>query len=68
MYYATYADAYLVTLSERLRTEQASGAQAWCIFDNTATHAAWDDAGKLRRMLRGADMPGAGSRRRRADA
>ena len=68
MYYSTYADEYLVTLSERLRAEQASGAQVWCIFDNTALHAAWDDATKVRRMLGGADMPGAGSRRRRTDA
>lgn len=68
MYYSAYPDAYLVTLTERLGAEQAGGGQVWCVFDNTATHTARDDATKPRRMLHRSDMLSAESHRRQPDA
>jgi uncharacterized protein YecE (DUF72 family)/general stress protein 26 len=65
MYYSAYPDAYLVTLTERLSAEQARGAQVWCVFDNTANHAAWDDATRLRRMLHESNMLSAKPHRKR---
>jgi uncharacterized protein YecE (DUF72 family) len=46
MYYSAYSCAYLRELRLKIRTQ--SGAEAWCIFDNTARHASWDNALQLR--------------------
>jgi uncharacterized protein YecE (DUF72 family) len=46
MYYSAYSCAYLRDLRLKIRTQ--SGTEAWCIFDNTALHASWDNALQLR--------------------
>ncbi|HEX4129386.1 MAG TPA: DUF72 domain-containing protein [Pirellulales bacterium] len=40
MYYSSYDDAYLDRLAEQLREHATTGPRTWCIFDNTARHAA----------------------------
>jgi uncharacterized protein YecE (DUF72 family) len=42
MYYSKYSDAELATLAVKVKSSDAK--DAWCIFDNTARGAAWDDA------------------------
>ncbi len=44
MYYSAYARSVLDALAVRLRLAAASDAMVWCIFDNTASGAATDDA------------------------
>ena len=51
MYYSAYSCAYLRDLRLKIRTR--SGAEAWCIFDNTALHASWDNALQLRNGFSG---------------
>ena len=51
MYFSPYPDEVLRGLAERLASNAAG--QSWCIFDNTASGAAADDAWKLAAMLRG---------------
>jgi uncharacterized protein YecE (DUF72 family) len=55
VYYSDYAPAHLDTLAERIRTA-ASGAEVWCVFDNTAEFAATANALDLLARLR-ADPP-----------
>jgi uncharacterized protein YecE (DUF72 family) len=43
-YYSAYSAEYLVSQSQKLQRVRASGAPAWCIFDNTAAGAATADA------------------------
>ena len=45
-YWSRYDDAYIVRLTEALRNVPAS-ADAWCIFDNTARGAAFENACEL---------------------
>jgi uncharacterized protein YecE (DUF72 family) len=52
MYYSHYSDASLKALAERVVSAAAATVDVWCVFDNTAAHAAWDDALKLRRLVR----------------
>jgi uncharacterized protein YecE (DUF72 family) len=49
-YYSAYSPEYLAALAARLRPA-ASGAGAWCIFDNTASAAAWPNALQLNEDL-----------------
>jgi uncharacterized protein YecE (DUF72 family) len=49
-YYSAYSSAYLAGLAARLRPA-ATGAGAWCIFDNTANGAAWPNALQLKEDL-----------------
>jgi uncharacterized protein YecE (DUF72 family) len=42
MYYSTYTDAQLARFADQVMG--VAGSEAWCIFDNTARYAAWDDA------------------------
>ena len=42
MYYSTYTDAQLARFADQVMG--AAGSEGWCIFDNTARYAAWDDA------------------------
>jgi uncharacterized protein YecE (DUF72 family) len=42
MYYSKYSDAQLMALAANAKS--AAAKEIWCIFDNTARHAAWDDA------------------------
>jgi uncharacterized protein YecE (DUF72 family) len=52
MYYSTYTDAQLARFADQVIA--AVGSEVWCIFDNTARHAAWEDAlrfvGQVRRQ------------------
>jgi uncharacterized protein YecE (DUF72 family) len=45
-YWSSYSGDYLVRLAHRLRMVPA-GAEAWCVFDNTASGAALDNAWQL---------------------
>lgn len=51
MYYSPYSGEYLAAMAARANTEVKGGRDVWCVFDNTAAHAAWDDARKLNRLL-----------------
>jgi uncharacterized protein YecE (DUF72 family) len=51
VYYSSYAPDLLRTLALRLRLAEESGADIWCIFDNTASGAAAADALDLQRLL-----------------
>jgi uncharacterized protein YecE (DUF72 family) len=42
LYYSKYSDAQLAEFAAMVR--KAKAAETWCVFDNTARHAAWDDA------------------------
>jgi uncharacterized protein YecE (DUF72 family) len=42
LYYSKYSEAQLAAFAATVRKTKA--AETWCIFDNTARHAAWDDA------------------------
>ena len=44
MYYSKYPDDALARAAETLRAAETRGAEAWCIFDNTADGHAWGDA------------------------
>jgi uncharacterized protein YecE (DUF72 family) len=54
MYYSPYSSRYLNSLHEQLQTHAASGSSVWCIFDNTADHAAWNNALELQQIERDA--------------
>ena len=68
-YWSRYDEAYLEALARRLESH-ATGTDAWVIFDNTATGAAFENAWELRQMLsasprsRSAPSPAAASSRR----
>jgi uncharacterized protein YecE (DUF72 family) len=49
LYYSKYSEAQLAVFAATLRKTKA--AEAWCVFDNTARHAAWDDALKFMAAL-----------------
>ena len=42
LYYSKYSEARLAAFAATVRATKAS--EIWCVFDNTARHAAWDDA------------------------
>jgi uncharacterized protein YecE (DUF72 family) len=50
MYYSKYSEVRLATLAVNVKTADAK--DAWCIFDNTARYAAWDDALRFIGLLR----------------
>jgi uncharacterized protein YecE (DUF72 family) len=50
VYRSSYDDGRLEDYAVRLAAE---GGPAWCIFDNTASGAATEDALKLQRLLAG---------------
>jgi uncharacterized protein YecE (DUF72 family) len=50
MYYSKYSQAQLATFAATVR--EAKATETWCIFDNTARHAAWDDALQFLHALR----------------
>jgi uncharacterized protein YecE (DUF72 family) len=41
VYYSKYSDAQVATFAAMVEREKA--LETWCVFDNTARHAAWDD-------------------------
>lgn len=49
-YWSRYDAVMLQTLAARLRAHQSS-SEAWCIFDNTASGAAFENAWELRHAL-----------------
>jgi uncharacterized protein YecE (DUF72 family) len=51
MYYSSYDQATLRALALKLRQSAASGADVWCIFDNTASGAAVANALELQGLL-----------------
>jgi uncharacterized protein YecE (DUF72 family) len=51
MYYSSYPRELLEALAVRLLAAEAEGAEAWCIFDNTASGAAAADALLLQQLL-----------------
>ena len=51
MYYSTYEDQFIATLSQRLREDAAARRTVWCIFDNTTLGGATRNALDLRRLL-----------------
>lgn len=51
MYYSDYDDAALAKLQQQLMKNIASGALAWCIFDNTTAGAALGNALDLARRF-----------------
>ena len=58
MYYSSYPPDYLDRLAIDLRDAAARGAEAWCIFDNTASGAAAADALALTARLSGLEETG----------
>lgn len=51
MYYSDYDDKDLDTLAKKLRAHSKDGADAWCIFDNTALGGATRNARELNDAL-----------------
>jgi uncharacterized protein YecE (DUF72 family) len=51
MYYSAYGEPYLQSLASTI-AHQPETANAWCIFDNTASGAALGDAMTLQRLLK----------------
>lgn len=51
-YWSSYAQGYLQELAARIAAERECFSQVWCIFDNTAAGAAWDNAETLNAQLR----------------
>ena len=49
LYYSKYSDAQLEAFAAQVSRSRAR--EVWCIFDNTARYAAWDDALCFRRLL-----------------
>jgi uncharacterized protein YecE (DUF72 family) len=50
MYYSKYSEAQLATFAAAVARTNA--IETWCVFDNTARHAAWDDALQFMAALR----------------
>ena len=50
LYYSKYSEVRLAAFAATVRATKAS--EIWCVFDNTARHAAWDDALKFMATLR----------------
>jgi uncharacterized protein YecE (DUF72 family) len=44
IYHSSYSETYLNELAQRLQTESERGRRSWCIFDNTASGAAIENA------------------------
>jgi uncharacterized protein YecE (DUF72 family) len=44
IYHSRYPDTFLNDLARRLQTDSKSGQRSWCIFDNTASGAAIENA------------------------
>jgi uncharacterized protein YecE (DUF72 family) len=54
MYYSKYSDAQLAALAVKVTLSKAK--EVWCIFDNTAYYAAWDDALRFIPMIAPTNM------------
>ena len=51
MYWSRYEDAFLQARAQAL-TRWPAGTSIWCVFDNTASGAAADDALRFSALLR----------------
>jgi uncharacterized protein YecE (DUF72 family) len=51
LYYSKYSEARLIAFADTVIG--ANARMSWCIFDNTARHAAWDDALRFLALLKG---------------
>jgi uncharacterized protein YecE (DUF72 family) len=51
MYWSNYPRSQLDALAGQIAGERASFPEIWCIFDNTAGGAAWDNAKGLAARL-----------------
>jgi uncharacterized protein YecE (DUF72 family) len=51
LYYSKYSEAQLATFAAEVTTTKAT--ETWCVFDNTARYAAWDDALQFMAALQG---------------
>ena len=49
MYYSNYSDEQLAAFALKVKSTDAK--EAWCIFDNTARYAAWDNALRFASMI-----------------
>lgn len=49
LYYSKYSEAKIAHFADAVLDCEAN--DAWCMFDNTARHAAWDDALQLKALL-----------------
>jgi uncharacterized protein YecE (DUF72 family) len=49
LYYSKYSDAQLAAFAKSV--SGAGATRCWCVFDNTARHAAWDDALQFRTLI-----------------
>jgi uncharacterized protein YecE (DUF72 family) len=50
IYYSKYTDSRLIGLATTVLKSEAK--DAWCVFDNTARYAAWDDALRFIALIR----------------
>jgi uncharacterized protein YecE (DUF72 family) len=50
LYYSHYSEAQIDRFAATVR--RCSAREAWCVFDNTARYAAWDDASRFATALR----------------
>jgi uncharacterized protein YecE (DUF72 family) len=50
LYYSKYTDAQIERFAATVKSSPAS--ETWCVFDNTARYAAWDDALLFSKTLR----------------
>lgn len=50
LYYSKYTESQLSVFAKTVSESAAN--ETWCVFDNTARHAAWDDALKFVDLLR----------------
>lgn len=50
MYYSSYSNEKLILLS--MTMQRAVASEVWCVFDNTARHAAWENALTLQHELK----------------
>jgi uncharacterized protein YecE (DUF72 family) len=53
MYYSAYTREYLQALATTIAALDAKTREVWCVFDNTARHASWDNGLELRKLLSG---------------
>jgi uncharacterized protein YecE (DUF72 family) len=51
VYWSSYAESDLQELAIRIEDDSANSSQVWCIFDNTAAGAAWENAQTLQAKL-----------------
>jgi uncharacterized protein YecE (DUF72 family) len=66
-YWSTYNADYLATLAVAIRDTRAT-ADVWCVFDNTASGAALENAWELQRLLAGTPSEAFDSVTRRQEA